>query len=117
MDAGRQMDELVATKVMGYSLRGDYAYTKNEHGGETIFTFEPTSFGSFMPSTDITAAWEIIGKFDEISVRKYQTISPGFRYICRIDIDGEDVIANGLTAPEAICKAALLTLIERGESF
>ncbi|MDF2814464.1 MAG: hypothetical protein K0Q81_664 [Paenibacillus sp.] len=123
MDAGRELDALVSEKLMGWTefspIDPKIDYGVGVNGYRRNYAKDPDGRLTWFPfySTDITAAWEIIGKFDEISVRKYQTVSPGFRYICRIDIDGEDVIANGLTAPEAICKAALLTLIERGESF
>ena len=75
-------------------------------------------FTSFVPkySKSISAAWEIISKLqkDNWNINLYfntdQIIYP---FEIRL-FQGDDkrVIAHGRTAPEAICKAALLAVME-----
>ena len=66
-------------------------------------------------STDISAAWEVIEKLDyEMTVKKYEGMA-GYLYWCRVN--GADVnrfdekIVTCKKAPEAICKAALLAVL------
>lgn len=111
MPAGRELDALVAEKVMGLDIVSNGLkyepryylpeYERTYHRAVPVY------------STDISAAWEVAEKFGEMSVRKYQTMSLGYRWVCRIYVNEEDVIANGLTAPEAICKSALIAVNER----
>ena len=54
MDAGRELDALVAEKVMGYRLSFIHPIT-----GAPLYSNGGGSF-SFRPSTDIDAAWEVV---------------------------------------------------------
>lgn len=108
MSAGKELDELVAEKVMGWERTGQC--WKDERGNTR--TIELTSFGSFEPSTDITAAWEVvelIGKDYGVEVYHEDGLSE-----CAVGSlhKPEIVRVEALTAPEAICKAALLAVMK-----
>lgn len=108
LSPGRELDSLVAEKVMGWER--DFQFWKDESG--RIRTIEPTSFGSFEPSTDITAAWEVvelIGKDYGVEVYHEDGLSE-----CAIHKAEIGVIARveALTVPEAICKAAILAVMK-----
>lgn len=62
-------------------------------------------------SQEITAAWEIFDKFDDILVRKFSTISGEFRYRCSIVNDKVNTIVDGDTVPHALCLAALVSVL------
>lgn len=58
MEAGRELDALVAEKIMGWSnchREGDWGYFGRPFGG-------PTDFRIPNYSTDISAAWEVMEK-------------------------------------------------------
>ena len=68
-------------------------------------------------STDISAAWELLENLEkEVTVKRYEAMA-GFRYWCRITGNDperfDETIAHGRTAAEAICKAALLTVMDK----
>ena len=113
MEAGREMDTLVAEKVMGFPVKiGD-------------ITGEPyhAQFGYSMPnySTNIAAAWMVVEKlqnqypaFNLVWV-KLQILKPeiALRRAWRANFQGStlsDAFAD--TAPLAICRAALLAMLE-----
>jgi hypothetical protein len=101
MKAGREMDELVATKVMGWhkgeSWGGTDWFTKDNEYAESVFKWNPSEI--------IADAWQVVEKlrseFDYISLE----IFPSVHY-CIID----ELEVRAETAPEAICKAALLVM-------
>lgn len=112
MEAGPQLDELIAEKVMGYSRVTDDCFY-NQFLGEQLAEIRPYS-------TDIKAAWEVVNKlahdgFDlnlACRVRTHQQqqniyyIVGFFRPEQRApDIFEECVHLNN--APQAICLAAL----------
>lgn len=102
------MDALVAEKVMRWKPKGN-----GWLDGNSIRTIEPTSFGSFQPSTDIAAAWEVVGKLLDnagIDVTIYNTLFS--EWAVDIANDG-NIIATTIckSAPEAICKAALIAIM------
>lgn len=112
MGAGREMDALVAEKAMGWKQGVDFDLVEDYSKG--VARYEPFSMDvrTFGPSTDIHAAWEAVEKYAECTVRKFETMGSGYRYVCRIDLNAEEsVLAQGDTAPLAICKAVLLTTI------
>jgi len=109
MEAGREMDALVAEKVMGWELR-----TFKSNGvdfwhipGTVRCELDAPKF-----STDIGAAWEVvekmIGEMWNLSL-EYQSAV----YWCEFGktcVPGDGEIAD--TAPLAICRAALLAVME-----
>ncbi|MEK4880151.1 hypothetical protein D3C76_1409530 [compost metagenome] len=60
---------------------------------------------------DISAAWEVLEKFKQYTVMK--AAGWGKEYDCRIwvGITGDQWSVQAKTAPEAICKAALLAVL------
>jgi hypothetical protein len=93
MKPGRELDVLVAKQVMG--IDPDY--------DEGIYYFE--GYADPKPySTDITAAWEVVEKFN----RRYLELIKDGRYKCCLDSRNlESLCAFADTAPHAICLAAL----------
>ena len=108
LSAGREMDALVAEKVMGWSPLNRTEHHLSWNVPEGIRTWEETSYGSFKPSTSIAAAWEVVEKLrkEEIPIE----ITSGFfgPYSCRIASNhGWLAMVQADTAPLAICRAAL----------
>jgi hypothetical protein len=82
----RERDELIATKVMGWE----------------------NPWQPFQPSTDIADAWQVVEKFEPHQITKSKT---GFSHSdnkYRAIVGKNQNVAYANTAPEAICKAALL---------
>lgn len=95
----RKIDALVAEKVMRLEC---------ELVGDEYYIDPDSDEWERAPhySTDIKAAWEVLGKFKAWTV----THGPGYGVICYIDkLDGNDNKWEGKadTAPLAICLAAL----------
>ena len=91
MKAGRELDALVAEKVMGFPVKiGD-------------ITGEPyhAQFGYSMPnySTDIAAAWEVLEKFTDVDLEK-----AGDNYRVTINAFAQ---ADAHHVSLAICRAAI----------
>jgi len=99
MPAGRELDALVRKHVFGWSLIGD-GRSKSPDG------YQIRSIPDY--STDIAAAWEVAEKFETIEVKRFHT-DKGL-WFCEIK---EKIWhrSYGATAPEAICKAALLAVM------
>lgn len=114
MEPGRDLDALVAEHVMGF-VRADDDWTKLSgwKKGENGWT------SAFKASTDISAAWEVVEKLRKthwVDVRgglKLEYVGP---YMCEIGVYGVPgaLYAEGDTAPEAICKAALIAHMRGG---
>ena len=118
MPAGREMDALVAEKVMGWS-RGTY----HSDGVDYLRDPEGTSHLNVPQySTDIAAAWQVVEKIRT----KYPVIRistgdlMGKYWQCHMadawrevsHEDDSDWFANAPTAPLAICRAALLAVMD-----
>lgn len=113
---GRELDALVAEKVMGWTYGHpcpegmDCLHWVDEKG--EVRDYKPPQY-----STDISAAWEVFEKNGYYGNVSYM----GVEYVCTLwskwDDEGlgVDVTATGNTAPEAICKAALLAVIGEDE--
>jgi hypothetical protein len=115
MKPGRELDKVVGEIVFGYEVKiflfqgfapDPYYRTPSQYGR----TYE------FLPnySTDISAAWQVVEKL----------FREGYGLLMIGDVDKFTVIlaadmnykAEAKTAPEAICKAALLAKLEEGKS-
>ena len=111
MKPGRELDALVMRIVFNAEKKdiGDECYWVSEFDGEEVCW--PRWFS---PSTDIAAAWEVFELNGTQGIIAYQ----GVEYICTLfakwDENGHavHVKATGGTAPEAICKAALLAVMD-----
>lgn len=116
MNAGRELDVLVAENVMGW-VRGDRYWIDPQNPDAfygTEFTINDTDHDipPFQPSTDIAAAWlvldaPILGKVlanVEVAIYKHAA-----GYTCQFENDESSnwYEADADTAPLAICLAAL----------
>lgn len=110
---GRELDVLVAEKVIGWRWEGLWIISPNEQRWE-ISTREALDFAVPRFSADIAAAWEVVEKLEkDIQITKQ-------RRPCTEISDQEETwyyafIVNGdgfkaETAPHAICLAALKAL-------
>ena len=115
MPAGREMDALIAEKIMGYTLSelSLPAYPKYK-----LFDIESGEFSGYVKevphySTDIAASWEVTEK---ITDQKHWAFKlrrlPGKDYMAcfiRLTKTGRDDFESkpSKTAPFAICRAAL----------
>lgn len=111
MEPGRELDSLVAEKVMGSELHWD------GEEGQSYRIVEEKAFEEFLkpfnPSTDIAAAWEVAEKFHSWELHK---LLPGIRtYKAVMNADPRSVSYSD-SAPEAICKAALLAVLDKEEA-
>lgn len=122
MKPGRELDVLIAEKVMGWKLycyEGDvYAHEPGQYGdaakndgwcweGDTYP--ENRESHQFAPSTDIAAAWEVVEKLSTNGwAVKMQIGFDSSRYYwdCEVFIE-ESHYGSAKTAPHAICLAAL----------
>ena len=127
MQAGRELDALVAEKVMGWGgVREGYS----EGSAELRFIGKPpngmdSKYPVPMYSTDIAAAWEVLEKIKAVNLEKFTGLDfPDECFVVAWDrsskdweagfhsIDGydagwvSDCRSNAATAPLAICRAA-----------
>lgn len=99
MKPGRELDALVAEKVMGWSPVGD--------------EFDGAEFAAFLDahpySTDIAAAWEVFEKIQPAAIchAKFGGKNKLPEWVVARPDDMGDEIATAPTAPHAICLAAL----------
>lgn len=103
MEAGPEMDRLIAEKVMGW----DVQYLRKVYGSEN----------NFSPSYNLINVWEVVDKIPRFILMRWET-----RWVCgSIGCDDEIVCydstfiddriwhsATAETVPLAICRAALL---------
>lgn len=134
MQAGRELDALIAEKVMGLVLCRCTEETKEKKRSEFLAHFDKDPFGPPRPtvghtgsnggcnwcghmtpaqySTDIVAAWEVFNKIVSYS-RLYEgdiSTSNGGTTWCCCFTTRKTVIDWADTAPLAICLAALRTV-------
>jgi hypothetical protein len=123
MEPGRLLDAEIAEKVMGWHTFSPIDTTCDHAVGaggyRRNFAFDPADDKQkVIPfySRDISAAWEVVEKLKyEVTVKKYEAMS-GYRYWARVNgadpNQFDEKIANCSTASEAICKAALLAVLD-----
>jgi len=123
MKPGRELDALVAEKAMGWKLQcyesGVYATEPGQYDDASkndgwLWEGDEVSREAyeFNPSTDISAAWEVVEKLNFLSFTVSRENCCGVRcdVVCYNDVDMKDkviVAGEALTAPHAICLAAL----------
>jgi hypothetical protein len=101
MNPGRELDALVAERVMGWNSMGDSWASGPSQSDRTH------KKDSWKPSEDIAAAWEVVEKLPGFRLRKLNGA-----YWCTFanNWDDELIDATEETAPHAICVAALKAL-------
>jgi hypothetical protein len=103
MPAGREMDRLIAEKVMGWSVNGVTAYSPTGSANDASRDW------CLHYSTEIAAAWEVV----EVCLEKFGTFSimrhgwPGEKGEGYVVYMGAVVKAYGGDIALAICRAAL----------
>jgi hypothetical protein len=111
MPAGRELDSLISEKIMGYVTHGHF----REKNGVRILV-QPYS-------TDISAAWEVVEKIQglrelngcKVRLQVKILVIRGIYTVSIIDYLNNDKCLGeetANTAPEAICKAALIAVME-----
>ena len=127
MEAGREMDALVAEKVMGLEYRemeisigGGIMNASPKVVREWLWVSKDGDPGYVLDgvlkeySVSISDAWEVVEKFDRFDVRKYVG-----GYGCQVALHGKTHLiiaeshATAPTAPLAICRAALRAVGEK----
>lgn len=114
MKPGRELDALVAEKVMGLTVRSEGRY----HVGPCFS--EEGHHEDIVPyySTGIAAAWEVVEHFNETMPKTWAFSLFGSGNDWHVEIDSNDgrflqngpsiqVFEHAETAPHAICLAAL----------
>jgi hypothetical protein len=117
MEAGRELDQLIATKVMKHTVFSisPIVLIGLQEANENGATRDLAHY-----STDISAAWEVVEKFQKEAWKvtvsnlgdrsKFENDDYIFdRWICRVGTNR----AKADTAPLAICLAALKAVGER----
>ena len=111
MNAGRELDALVAEHVMGWSLNSNnFGHVPRGWPPEMTpldTNYDPVDVPAY--STDIAAAWEVVEKMNAEDIR-LELYSPygDPHWACQFWMEGELVAGAGVdTAPHAICLAAL----------
>lgn len=101
MPAGREIDALIAEKLMRLQVR------MNNNGD--LLDVNGYEFPSY--STDIAAAWKVLYLFENgtgaDAVHLNWVRAPGQSWTC---VFRSDAVGHGETAPLAICRAALKQL-------
>jgi hypothetical protein len=115
MEAGRELDEWVADKVMNYSVAYDGS-------GICMVDWEEVGYGKvlrqFNPSESIIVAWEVVEKIkNDFPARNFQVKGGqqmGGYEATIIGHYSQEIVAVAFcnTAPLAICKAALLAVMD-----
>lgn len=107
MPAGRELDALVAERVMGLEKHGglNAAGTSTSEvwmkDGKQISFAEPPTY-----STDIAEAWEVVEKIHDLQPRFILEAQPFVRpRVWWCSVYGHDLV-EAPTAPLAICRAA-----------
>jgi hypothetical protein len=109
MPAGRELDALVAEQAMGWNVCGT---ADNDKAG--IAPGQQCSAVRIPKySTDIASAWDVLMKVQDVgSLQNFG----GFGWRCEIHATGpgtRDCAGEADTAPLAICRAALLWVVQR----
>lgn len=125
MEPGRELDCLVAEKVMGYKVSFWSLHLAEDGSKEELI---PNNLGDCalqvmykdniwqcIPSysTDISAAWEVRQRIhDTIGGTKIISVCDDFPEECQIWDGMKYISVRANTVPEAICKAALLAVMD-----
>lgn len=107
--AGRCLDKWVAETVMGWK----WMPTPDPEGQHYCWVKDGCEIGDFEPSSDISAAWEVVEKMAERCGIFVMKVRPGQDCVAWIHLSGADYTANADSLPLAICRAAVLAANEK----
>jgi len=120
LEAGRELDALVAKKVMGWHLvrwadETDGGRVWKGDAGEyrAPYSVDPNPKWRWSPSTDIAAAWEVVDALMDNGIGLPQIFHDGQLWVASVSdcTRKKSNMASALTAPLAICRAALLAVM------
>jgi len=125
MEAGQELDVLVAEEIFGIEVEWDYAlWDVDKQCGKlpfrkgaprTVLGPMAHSVSNTIPgySIDISAAWQVIEKMRTLDT--YIEIGNGWQpeEYWWVRLKPEEIYAWGKILPEAICKAAVLTRLDK----
>jgi hypothetical protein len=128
LEAGREMDALIAHDVMGLKkiVIGGIGWWVKESPLEMSYQYMEKS-GDFEPSEDMNAAWQVVAKmrekgfdfFAEWVTENAVSRLNSLPWACFATDDNDSVFvdftATAETMPLAICRAALLAVMECDE--
>lgn len=120
MEAGAELDDIVASKIMEWEQGGDEGEVWLDHCTDYFVTGRAPGSSDYYwkPSTDISAAWQIVEKMESLGYgHKHLEYSqrPEAGIAWMFMQPGRGIFeAKAKKAPEAICKAALLAKLETG---
>ncbi len=105
MPAGREMDALIAEKIFGNFV---HRLSGGKYGIGSLMLEIPNY------STDIADAWEVAEKLHKENdiFDVWHEKDTGFDWWCEVVNNGGGWSANAKNAPLAICRAALLAVME-----
>lgn len=114
MEAGRELDALVAEKVMGHKVKWGRSRFYPLDYDTPFFDEQPLKRSIPNYSTDIAAAWEVVEKLKEQTAPE-RDIEIGCYSFYRVSIvdaatEAEIAVMENDSAPLAICLAALKAL-------
>jgi len=134
LPVGPKMDYIVGIQIMGFmSARffrhgggcypadaknvrhGKDAWGAHAEGGTYPFLLasgaifpKKGQFGqSWAPSTDIRDAWYVLHRAGLLEIMRFDHLYQLYRFTCCTKSGHELIYAKGVTAPEAICRAAM----------
>jgi uncharacterized protein YjaG (DUF416 family) len=115
MEAGRELDAAVAETVFGWydiSLMTNSSNNFTNYQGFSPGIHSRRKIKNY--STDISAAWEVAEKFQTYQVTKTHQVNlpNGLEDMYRAIVKANKFVAYARTAPLAICRAALLAVME-----
>lgn len=109
MEAGREMDALVAEKVMGHEV-SSYWFRGVDVGHESLGNNLGRNLAKY--STDIAAAWDVV----DATKHPFEIFISGKKNIpfasAKIIIGDDCFEVSADTAPLAICRAALMAVLK-----
>jgi hypothetical protein len=106
MEPGTELDALIGTRVMGWTRQNKNTLITHDGSVKVLQYGNPVLF--FNPSTDIATAWEVWEKTcdpNRSSIVPIGNGNTGLHYAIAYD---NECYVFGKTAPEVICKAALM---------
>lgn len=130
MEPGKELSELVIREVFGYEVvpKGTTYWNKKEAPFPFVMWDEQErwclyendevdarAYRWFNPSEDIDAAWELIEKFPVVNISRVEIYEGNHHFEVEIYpvANGEEPVrVEAKTAQEAICKCALLAVLD-----